>query len=64
MPSKWIGESTKARLVRDRVRSKRNIGSIARTSLVMPVNENAVCGGIQDSLPNQLKNTGHLLSSE
>ena len=58
MPSMWIGESTKDKLIRDGVRGKRAISSIASTSLVMPVNENAAWGRIQDSLRNQLKEDG------
>ena len=55
MPSKWIGASTKGKLVQDRVRGKRTIGSIARTSYVIPVSKNAVYRHIQDSEWNQLK---------
>ena len=50
MPSNWIGESTKDMLVQDGVRDRRTIGSIARASHVMRVNEKAVCCRIQDSL--------------
>ena len=43
------GVSTKDTLVEDGVQHRRTIGSIPRTSCIMPVNKNVVCSCVQDS---------------
>jgi len=63
-PISGSGESTEDKLVEDGVRGKMPIGTIPRTSHVMPEDQNTRCSCIPNSRRNQPKKNGHLLSSE
>jgi len=44
MPNNGSGASTKDRVVKDRARGKKPVGTMPRTSPVMPEEHNTACG--------------------
>jgi len=65
MPSKWIGCIHRGQVgKKDGVRGKKPIGTIPRTSCVMPEDENKTCSRMSNSRQNQPTTNGHLRSSE
>ena len=64
MPSKWIGCIHRGQVGKRWVRGKKPIGTIPRTSHVMPEDQNTTCGCRLNSQRNQPKKIGHLRSRE
>ena len=64
MPSKWIGCIHRGQVGKRGSPREMPIGTILRTSRVMPEDQNTRCSRIPNSRRNQPKKNGHLLSSE
>jgi len=62
-PLRRVGDSTKDMFVKDGLREKKAIGAISRTGHVMGEDKNTICGRMPNSLRNQPKKNGHLLST-
>jgi len=58
------GASTEDRLVKDGAQGKNPIGTIPRTSHIMPQDQNIPCSCRLNSRWNQPKKSGYLLSGE
>jgi len=58
------GASTEDKLVKDGVRGKKPIGTIPRTSHVMPEDENTTCSCVSNYQRNQPTKNRHLRSRE
>jgi len=64
MPASGLGASTEDKLVKDGVRGKKPIGTIPRTSRIMPEDQNTTCSRMSNSRRNQPTKNGHLRSSK